>query len=419
MVRPAHTMNAPDQIIFIRQHLIDPEICIRCNTCEETCPVDAITHDSRNYVVDADICNSCGNCISPCPTGSIDHWHPVPKSSAYSIAEQLSWDELPPKQDIDPTLLADTAGSAAADNGGLQENAATSTSSAIPPWSAAHPYINLYTLKAPASATIAGNYRLTSPDVSSDIHHIVLDFGTQVFPILEGQSIGIIPPGLDASGKPHYMRMYSVASPRTGERDGYNNLSLTVKRVVEDHEGKPTVGIASNYLCDLPKGATVQVAGPFGVNYLMPNHPDSNLLMICTGTGSAPMRAMTEHRRRLAANGQAASGKLMLFFGARNPDELPYFGPLLKLSPDFIDKHFAFSRLPGQPKAYVQDKLREAGKSVADLLRGDTYLYICGLKGMETGVMAALAEICKQHGVDWPSLQDKMVKSGRFHVETY
>ena len=43
----------------LKQHLIDPEICIRCNTCEDTCPVDAITHDSRNYVVDADICNHC------------------------------------------------------------------------------------------------------------------------------------------------------------------------------------------------------------------------------------------------------------------------------------------------------------------------------------------------------------------------
>ena len=29
-----------------RQHLIDPETCIRCNTCEETCPVNAITHDA-------------------------------------------------------------------------------------------------------------------------------------------------------------------------------------------------------------------------------------------------------------------------------------------------------------------------------------------------------------------------------------
>ena len=36
---------------IMRQHLIDPEICIRCNTCEETCPVNAISHDSRNSIV--------------------------------------------------------------------------------------------------------------------------------------------------------------------------------------------------------------------------------------------------------------------------------------------------------------------------------------------------------------------------------
>ena len=35
-----------------KQHLIDPETCIRCNTCEISCPSDAITHDTHNYVVD-------------------------------------------------------------------------------------------------------------------------------------------------------------------------------------------------------------------------------------------------------------------------------------------------------------------------------------------------------------------------------
>ena len=43
------------EAVLIQQHLIDPEICIRCNTCEATCPVGAITHDSRNYVVDASL----------------------------------------------------------------------------------------------------------------------------------------------------------------------------------------------------------------------------------------------------------------------------------------------------------------------------------------------------------------------------
>ena len=413
-------MNAPEPISLIRQHLIDPEVCIRCNTCEETCPIDAITHDSRNYVVDPDICNACGACVSPCPTGAIDHWHPMPRVSAYTLAEQFGWDELPPKREIEePVLEQMEAANAAGASEGMQENAAASVSSACPPWSAAHPYVNLYTLKKPVTATVAGNYRLTAQDADSDVHHIVLDFGTQMFPVLEGQSIGIIPPGVDANGKPHYMRMYSVASPRGGEREGYNNLALTVKRVLEDHAGQPTRGVASNYLCDLPKGAQVQVAGPFGVNYLMPNHAGSNILMICTGTGSAPMRAMTEQRRRLLAAGRPLDGKLMLFFGARNPAELPYFGPLLKLPSDFIDMHLAFSRVPDQPKAYVQDKIRAAGPAVAQLLGGDTYLYICGLKGMETGVMEALAEVCATAGIDWPALQSRMVAEGRFHVETY
>ena len=52
-------------------------------------------------------------------------------------------------------------------------------------------------------------------------------------------------------------------------------------------------GVASNYLCDLRVGDKVQVIGPFGASFLMPNHPKSHIVMICTGTGSAPMRAMT------------------------------------------------------------------------------------------------------------------------------
>lgn len=415
-------MNATEPIVLIRQHLIDPEVCIRCNTCEEICPVDAITHDSRNYVVDAAICNGCNACISPCPTGSIDHWVTVPKHAAYTIAEQLSWDELPAQQDLPDAALAGCAPDSVAGAeapAGMQVNAALSSASKTAPWSAAHPYVNLYGLKNPVTATVAGNYRLTSPDVESDIHHIVLDFGTQYFPILEGQSIGIIPPGLDANGKPHYLRMYSVASPREGEREGYNNLSLTVKRVIEDHEGKSVRGVGSNYLCDLQKGDSVQVTGPFGDHYLMPNHPASNLLMICTGTGSAPMRAMTERRRRLAAKGPSGPGKLMLFFGARKPEELPYFGPLRKLPAAFIDMHLAFSRIENQPRAYVQDKIRQAGQAVTELLKGDTYVYICGLKGMEEGVMDALCESCSAAGMDWPSLHARMVSEGRFHVETY
>ena len=88
-------MNAPLEAAVIKQHLIDPEICIRCNTCESICPVGAITHDSRNYVVDVSKCNWCNDCISPCPTVSIDNYRSVPAAKAYSLDEQLGWDTLP------------------------------------------------------------------------------------------------------------------------------------------------------------------------------------------------------------------------------------------------------------------------------------------------------------------------------------
>ncbi len=415
-------MNARIPSDVIRQHLIDPEICIRCNTCEETCPVDAITHDSRNYVVNVDVCNACRACISPCPTGAIDNWRSVPKSEAYRIEEQLTWDVLPSSEIIGESQTAAarsiSRSDEAIDTASVISTSNTILGSARPPASAALPYVNLFTHKSPILATVVGNFRVTDSAAGSDTHHVVLDLGSTPFPVLEGQSIGILTPGVDVNGRAHHVRQYSVASPRDGERPGYNNLSITVKRVTVDHAGQPVRGTCSNYLCDLKKGDTVKVIGPFGNTFLMPNHAGSHLIMICTGTGSAPMRAMTERRRRQLDH--FGDGRLLLFFGARTKAELPYFGPLVGLPKDFIDTNLAFSRAPNQPKRYVQDLLRERGNDVATLLDDtNTHIYVCGLKGMEDGVMQALHDIAVKHGKAWELLWRQFKAEGRFHVETY
>ncbi|MDR3453542.1 MAG: benzoyl-CoA 2,3-epoxidase subunit BoxA [Rhodoferax sp.] len=424
-------MDMAVDVKAIKQHLIDPEICIRCNTCESVCPVGAITHDDRNYVVRADVCNLCMACISPCPTGSIDNWRIMPLARAYSIEEQLTWDELPPE--LTPEQLAAegvTSGEAALEtpeapalpaavSGEAPFNSAA-FGAAVPPWSAAHAYTNLYGPKQATTATVVGNFNCTEAGFANETHHVVLDFGTMPFPVLEGQSIGIVPPGVDAKGRPHTARQYSIASPRNGERPGYNNISLTVKRVTEDHQGRPVRGVASNYICDLKVGDTVQVIGPFGTSFLMPNHPKSNIVMICTGTGSAPMRAMTEWRRRLRTSGKFEGGKLMLFFGARTQQELPYFGPLQNLPKDFIDINFAFSRAAGSPKRYVQDRMRERALDLAALLQDpNTYLYVCGLKSMEEGVVLALRDVAQEAGLSWETLGAALKREGRLHLETY
>lgn len=406
-------MNGPPPGGILRQHLIDPELCIRCNTCEETCPQDAVTHDSRNYVVRADLCNACNACISPCPTGAIDNWRFVAREAAYAIEEQLLWDALPAQNDA-LAAAGPVPGEAEAPPPALD----AVRGSAIAPRTAAPARVNLYTPRQPALATVVGNFRVTDADAGSDTHHLVLDFGSLPFPVLEGQSLGVIAPGTDDAGRPHYARQYSIASPRDGERAGYNNLSITVKRVTVDHAGQPTRGVCSNYLCDLKKGDSVQVIGPFGQTFLMPNQPRANLLMICTGTGSAPMRAMTERRRRLRGTGE--DGRLMLFFGARTPQELPYFGPLMNLAADFIDVNLAFSRVPGEPRRYVQDLMAQRSADIGALLGEDeTYIYVCGLKGMEDGVLEALAAAAQTAGLDWAALWARLKAEGRLHLETY
>lgn len=394
-------MNKP-----VKQHLIDPEICIRCYTCEMTCPLEAIEHNDDNVVVNADLCNFCMDCIPVCPTGSIDEWRVV--QTPYTLEDQYEWDELPEQaelsggeaetglealDDVVAQLLADAHAGA----GGK----------VVAPATAAKPSVNMYGLGKPVRAKVQGNYRLTD-DPDHDVRHIILDFGATPMPVLEGQSVGIVPPGQDKDGKPHLPRLYSVSSPRDGERPNYNNLSLTVKRDVG--------GICSNYLCDLAQGDEVEVTGPFGATFLMPDDPEAHLLMICTGTGSAPMRAFTMRRQRSQSG---ASGGMTLFFGARTPESLPYFGPLSKVPAALLDQHLVYSR-QSSDKVYVQDRMISERDKVAALLSNPkSHIYICGLRGMEDGVEQAFSSIAKGAGLSWAELRETMRAQGRFHVETY
>ena len=389
-------MNAP-----VKQHLIDPEICIRCYTCENTCPVQAIEHDDMNVVVNADLCNFCMDCIPVCPTGSIDEWRVV--QTPYTLEQQYEMDELPEQEDI--AVAEDTA-----DTDPIAALLADAHSGAggkvVAPASAAKPATNLYPFSKPAQMKVQGNYRLTD-DPDHDVRHIILDPGALPFPVLEGQTVGIIPPGTDDAGKPHIPRLYSVSSPREGERAGYHNISLTVKR----EEG----GLASSYLCDLEQGASVDVTGPFGTTFLMPGQAEARLLLICTGTGSAPMRAFTMQRQRMGA-----TGGMTMFFGARTPESLPYFGPLKKVPKDVMQQHLVFSRVAGAEKEYVQDRMLAEKQAVAEMLQDpQTHIYICGLRGMEEGVENALTQIADSIGQPWATLRDTLREEGRYHVETY
>jgi len=93
---------------------------------------------------------------------------------------------------------------------------------------------------------------------------------------------------------------------------------------------------------------------------------------------------------------------------------------LRKVPASLLTQHLVYSRLPDKPKEYVQDRMRKCADDMARLLNDEkTHVFICGLKGMETGVDDAFADICQTAGLNWTDLKPIMRSSGRYHVETY
>lgn len=384
------------------QHLIDPQNCARCGSCESECQVAAISHDERNYAIDHDLCSGCQECLAVCPTGAIDSWIALADAPDFPVAEQLTWSDLP------------RAPVAAADIVHLLEPEVAVAHVHAAPASAATPRVNLYAADAPAHARVCENRLLTA---TGDVHHIVLDFGDCEMPLLEGQTIGVLAPGTDANGRPHAMRVYSAASARDGERPGTRTVALTVKRILQDRDGNAVRGVCSNHLCDLDVGATVDVVGPYGQTFLMPDDPAATILMIATGTGIAPMRGMIARAQRLPAQ---ARPRLALFYGARTPEDMPYRDELEALAPDTLELFTAFSRMPRQPRHYVQDAIVLGASRVLEYLRDERcHIYLCGVKGMEEGVDRAFAHVCADGGIDWSALRERLRTSHRLHSETY
>lgn len=282
---------------------------------------------------------------------------------------------------------------------------------------------NLYKVNKPGVAMVVSNTRL-NPESGEEVCHIVLDLSTLVYPYLEGQSVGVLPPGVDEKGKPHKLRLYSIASTRRGDDGRGRTASLCVKRDVhlDPETGILHRGVASNYLCDLKRGAKVNITGPVGKAFLLPEDPTANLVMIATGTGIAPFRGFL---KRMYEERSDWTGRALLFFGVRTRADHLYgqeFRAMSEAQPRFRI-HNAFSREETNARGgrmYVQDRMAERADDLWSLLPLDnTYLYICGLKGMETGIDQTLTASAAPFGQDWASLKARMTADHRLHVETY
>ena len=291
--------------------------------------------------------------------------------------------------------------------------------------------VNIYRPKTPYEGTVIENYSLLKEGAIGRVNHITFDLkdSDPFLNYVEGQSIGIMPAGEDANGKPHKLRLYSIASTRHGDDFNGNTVSLCVRQLQYEKDGETINGVCSTYLCDIKPGDKVKITGPVGKEMLLPDEEDANIIMLATGTGIAPMRA---YLRRMfeptekEKNKWNFKGKAWLFMGAPKSANLLYEEDLQRYltdNPDNFKYTKAISREQQNTKGgrmYIQDRVLESANELFNMIEDEkTHIYLCGLKGMEPGIDEAMTKAAEEKGLNWSELRPQLKKAGRWHVETY
>ncbi|MTV52767.1 flavodoxin domain-containing protein [Pseudoduganella buxea] len=254
---------------------------------------------------------------------------------------------------------------------------------------------------APAFAPwrLAARHLVNPGSAGAPVYHVELLPETGELPAWQsGDLVQVAAPA-----DPDHPREYSIASIPA---DGRVHLLVRLHR---HDDGSP--GVASGWLCaGAAVGATVALRLRQHRRFRLEENFARPLILIGNGSGIAGLRG---HLRARAAVGQ---GRNWLLFGERNAAHDLHYGAELHALRDagMLERlDLAFSR--DQPeRLYVQDVLRRQAGALAEWMRQDAAIYVCGsLDGMAGGVDTALRDILGKEQVD------ALATQGRYRRDVY
>lgn len=225
--------------------------------------------------------------------------------------------------------------------------------------------------------------RLTLLDVLTELRSVPCDLGLLM--------------SLRPALKPRY---YSISS---SPRRMADRCTITVGvHEFAGPKGSSRDGVCSSYLLRCPVGTRLRVLlKDTRSSFRLPPDPATPVILIGPGTGLAPLRGFIEERAAQRRDG-ATVGPMLLFFGCRRPDHDYLYREELEgysASGDLSALHIAYSRVPGQPRVYVQELILREGARLFPLLQGGAAVLVCGdARNMAPDVQAAFVEIAVQHG---------------------
>lgn len=192
-------------------------------------------------------------------------------------------------------------------------------------------------------------------------------------------------------------RQYSLASDPTTYPDTLQLLVAVVK--YKTRIQKPREGIASSWLARLEHGTRIPVRIQPGT-LLPPAQSSTPIIAIGPGTGMAPLRSLLRERLNTS---DAVVGETLVFAGCRYRAKDCLYAAEWEAWAAAPHAHLTWivAASRDQPhKIYVQDRLREWGARVWDILgprRG--IVYLCGTSGkMPQQVRQAAVDVFCEHG---------------------
>jgi ferredoxin--NADP+ reductase len=186
-------------------------------------------------------------------------------------------------------------------------------------------------------------------------------------------------------------------------------------------------GVCSNFLCDAKAGDEIQLTGPTGKVMLLPeDKPETDIIMVATGTGIAPYRSFWKRMFiEKTPYGKDFKGLAWLFLGVANSEALLYdeeIKGILAKSPDHFRYDVALSREQTNKaggKMYIQDRVEEYADEIFDRLDKGAHIYFCGLKGMMPGIEEMLEKVATNKGLVYADFIKKLKSNKQWHVEVY
>ena len=242
-----------------------------------------------------------------------------------------------------------------------------------------------YDLSHRIDAELLANHRLTPASSPDDVRELSLQINDSDFIYQAGQSIAVLVPGPHDFGNSYHVRLYTIADPPPKHPSGHPTINICVKRCdyIDEYSGERYKGVASNYLCDRQVGNHIEIAGPYGLPFAIPEEHDANLLLIGMGTGIAPFRAMV---KTIYENYSNWTGKVRLFYGARTGLETVYMNDERDDFANYYDRgtFAAFKALSPRPQwdaeVSLGDAIKQQGEEIWSMLCDyRTYVYIAGL----------------------------------------